>query len=394
MDMAHLTSLAQLGKLKESLLREADLGKGSDRQNVRTARQVTHPEVINILWETDAAEGTTLLLNLANLVDTAFCAQNLSLEERIEKMSTAVWVSRLWKAWVDKCSSETLSKVFLTRNVELCIEVNFHSLIALIRFLREKHPDVEFKTWLGGSQAKPCEELFRLLRLYYPGHTQVVNFGYLTLLRCLQNVVRDMKLRFENEKENLIEYSSTKSRKTRGDLPKAWESEETCRLISDEKIAAAVEKGRERAWELIGKVDSKIYTDFRDKVKWGGQRTGRRKSLTKQTLLDFKWESMVKVSHYASQELIDDDETETVNTEGGDKIADDAAQATADELLKQESDMLRAETDLLSSIPCEGNGQGKGKDGRLRVTQPVSGNEMLLLSACAYLQDEKLSSQR
>uniref|UniRef100_A0A0G4IDX8 Uncharacterized protein n=1 Tax=Chromera velia CCMP2878 TaxID=1169474 RepID=A0A0G4IDX8_9ALVE len=100
---------------------------------------------------------------------------------------------------------------------------------------------------------------------------------------------------------------------------------ETCCLIFDEKIAAAVEKGRERAWELIGKVDFKIYADFRDKVKWGGQRTGGRKSLTKQTLLDFKWESVVKVSHYASQELIDDDETEIVDTEGGDEIADDAA---------------------------------------------------------------------
>uniref|UniRef100_A0A0G4FIC1 Uncharacterized protein n=1 Tax=Chromera velia CCMP2878 TaxID=1169474 RepID=A0A0G4FIC1_9ALVE len=99
----------------------------------------------------------------------------------------------------------------------------------------------------------------------------------------------------------------------------------TMTSLTSQKIAAAVEKGRERAWELIGKVDSKIYADFRDKVKWGGQRTGGRKSLTKQTLLDFKWESVVKVSHYASQELIDDNETEIVDTEGGDKIADDTA---------------------------------------------------------------------
>uniref|UniRef100_A0A0G4FUQ1 Uncharacterized protein n=1 Tax=Chromera velia CCMP2878 TaxID=1169474 RepID=A0A0G4FUQ1_9ALVE len=144
-DAAYLRALAASRELKEAKLREAQLDPTSDRQNMQGGRQATHPEVLEKLWKNAESRPTALLLEIGHLMDAAFTDEALMLKQRIENLSYAVWLSRVWKLWISKCSEETLNKAFLTRNVELCIEIDFHSFIALIRFLREKVPHLEFK---------------------------------------------------------------------------------------------------------------------------------------------------------------------------------------------------------------------------------------------------------
>ena len=76
--------------------------------------------------------------------------------------------------------------IFITLNAYLCIELNAHSLITFLLFVKGKGINASFTPWHLGSQS--CEKAFRACRSISTFST-ILNFGMLGLLRqlhCMQ----------------------------------------------------------------------------------------------------------------------------------------------------------------------------------------------------------------
>mmetsp|Transcript_1165 Transcript_1165/g.2454 ORF Transcript_1165/g.2454 Transcript_1165/m.2454 type:complete len:161 (+) Transcript_1165:1199-1681(+) len=145
-----------------------------------------------------------------------------------------MWSVRHWGVYVKRYAKKPRKTHMLTRNTELCIEVCFHGFVALVRFLRENHPNIELHAQCLGSQEG--EHTFRFLRVLCPGSSFQINFLYLSLLRKIARINSSLDSKHRNETTGAINYErSFYSKKTRSDIP--WYNapyRETCREMSDE----------------------------------------------------------------------------------------------------------------------------------------------------------------
>ncbi|XP_055623451.1 uncharacterized protein LOC129766873 [Toxorhynchites rutilus septentrionalis] len=117
-------------------------------------------------------------------------------------MAFAVMALRIWKT----CCRKNRSCFMITANIYACIEMNFHELIKLINFFREKSMDEYFLPTLFGSQ--DCGEFFRHLRSLTTLCSTIVNFSMLDLLHRVHRVD------FMNYAENILQCYGVNSKKS------------------------------------------------------------------------------------------------------------------------------------------------------------------------------------
>lgn len=146
-----------------------------DRQNFASVRRMCDEKVINLLRnEVIGSEGTALFLEMVQNIIDSFIDTKLDPLERIRKIWYPLFIIRIWKEYVLKNKKYKLKDNFLTMNCYACIELNAHSLIQIMCYLKEADTESLFLPHLISSQQ--CESTFRLLRSLTSTYSTVTNF--------------------------------------------------------------------------------------------------------------------------------------------------------------------------------------------------------------------------
>lgn len=128
-----------------------------DRQNYSSLQKLMETRVIEALEQNVAhSETTVMYLKLCKQITSSYLDDNLEPLDRIYSIWHALYFLRCWRLWIKSRDNEyTLSENFISRNLYLCVELNSHALVCLIRKLRSDQQGDLFVPSNFASQ--PCE---------------------------------------------------------------------------------------------------------------------------------------------------------------------------------------------------------------------------------------------
>lgn len=182
----HLQKLIEIKSKTEHLLTLSDLYP-EDKQNYPSALKICDERVINLLRENlPEAKGTAMFLEVMRNIIDAFHDFELSPLQRIEKLWYAVFILRIWREYVTSTKNLVVENNFLTQNCYSCVEINCHSLVHLILYLREQNAPHLLLPHLLDSQ--PCESFFRQLRSMSTVNSTVVNCSMKEILHRVNRI--------------------------------------------------------------------------------------------------------------------------------------------------------------------------------------------------------------
>lgn len=169
-----------------------------DRMNVDSVIRICDEKVISLLSLVTGSEGTVLFLKILNKILRSFLDITLTVLERIRYIWFAVFILRIWREFIVCSKYYTLDKHFLTTNCYSCVEINAHSLVILVLYLRERKLDHFFHPEMFSSQQ--CESIFRQIRSLSSTYSTVTNCNVLELIQKiskieLQNQISHIKLK-------------------------------------------------------------------------------------------------------------------------------------------------------------------------------------------------------
>lgn len=173
-NMSHLQFL--LAHLqKDELPITASMLDPADRQNVDSARSICDEMVIMHIkhYLKRTGIGTAAFLQIMRDVMDAFTDKELSPLDRVGKIWYAVFLIRIWRQYIVIQEHLTLKHNFITQNCYVCIELNAHTLIHLMLYLKNNSLDDWFLPFLFDSQ--PCESFFRQVRALTSVYHRVAN---------------------------------------------------------------------------------------------------------------------------------------------------------------------------------------------------------------------------
>lgn len=187
--------------------------KTNDRQNFDSVLRICDEKVIDLLSNVDGSEGTILYLRVLSNILQSFLDSRLTPIERIRKIWFSTFILRIWKKFIiqttkrskGKKSNEkkekgdgSLQDQFISQNCYACVEINAHSLVFLMLYLKERKLDHLFNTEMLGSQQ--CESFFRQIRSLTSTYSTVSNGSLLEIIHRitkieLQNKISHIKLK-------------------------------------------------------------------------------------------------------------------------------------------------------------------------------------------------------
>lgn len=173
-----------------------------DRQNFESVLRICDAKVIDLLSHVEGSEGTVLYLRVMDSILRSFLDISLTPIERIRHIWFAVFILRIWKQFILKSKKKYSTDIhFISSNCYACVELNAHSIVFLMLYLRENNLDHLFRPDMLGSQ--PCESIFRQLRSLTSTYSTVTNFSVLEIIRRmskieLQNEISHIKLKHWN----------------------------------------------------------------------------------------------------------------------------------------------------------------------------------------------------
>lgn len=183
---SHLHYLIQNINKDKHQLTASDINP-KDRQNFGSLEKMMQLNVRNLLKQNvPDSDGTVLYLQLCDDIVSAFRDPHLSPIERVYKMWYSVFVLRGRRLFIQKSNNYTLQKHFITSNAYTCIELNAHSIVEVMVFLREINKPEWFITILMSSQ--PCEEFFRKIRSFTTTFSTQVNFSMLEIIERIKKI--------------------------------------------------------------------------------------------------------------------------------------------------------------------------------------------------------------
>lgn len=133
------------------------------------------------------SEATVKYLELCSQITSSYLDNNLEPLERVYRIWNALYFLRCWRIWIQsRDNKHTLSENFVSRNLYLCVEINSHALIYLIRSIRNSQQSYLFVPTKFSSQ--PCEFLFRQMRSMGTVNFTKINFTMNELLHMIGRV--------------------------------------------------------------------------------------------------------------------------------------------------------------------------------------------------------------
>lgn len=158
-----------------------------DRQNFRSLEKTMESRVLQALnAKVPDSQATIMYLKLCSYIESAMDDLEMIPIERIRRLWFVVFFLRIWRKWIINSSKNrnsttkyTLKDNWITANAYQCIEINCHSIIHVMRKMREAGEDDLFLPFLFNSQT--CEQSFRQLRSMTSMNWTKINFSILEL---------------------------------------------------------------------------------------------------------------------------------------------------------------------------------------------------------------------
>lgn len=222
--------IKEVSKDKHSLC--ANDTDSTDRMNFGAVEKLCDNRVQECLKNSvPQSDGTSRYLKLINNILKSYIDINMSPIDRIFAIWHSVFFLRLWRDWLVKTKNHSLDN-FITYNSYMCVEINAHSLIALIIFCKANNVSHLFLPFLFQSQT--CEKFFRAARSMTTTYCTIVNFSMLDLIYKIHRI--DFQANVVNE---LTDYEFARQRRN--------EPAKFFNLPSNEEIFQIIETAKAEA---------------------------------------------------------------------------------------------------------------------------------------------------
>lgn len=189
-EIEHLITLMQTVPKDQHQLTPTTLNP-TDRQNFSSVLRMCDPKVTILLKSRIAcSQATVMFLELMRDIVDSFIISDMQPLERIRKMWQAVFLLRIWREHILSDKRYTLKDNFLSSNCYSCIELNAHSLVLMLLYLKQINSTEWCYIHLTGSQQ--CERFFRQIRSFTTVYSTVANCSVKEILN------RIGKIHFQN----------------------------------------------------------------------------------------------------------------------------------------------------------------------------------------------------
>lgn len=217
----------------------------NDRQNFESVLKICDPRVTDLLEKhVRSSEGTVKILEIIRNIIAAFMDPKLKPLERVCRLWYSIFLIRIWRRYVLSEKSLTLKKNFLTNYCYICIELNAHSLVLIILYLRSINKPQLFMPLVYSSQ--PCESFYRHIRSFTSTYSTVANCTVKEILERinkiqLQNEISSDKSSIFKFPKRLTSCNSEISSPTEHLLPNQTEIFDVIERAKQSAIAFAIE---------------------------------------------------------------------------------------------------------------------------------------------------------
>lgn len=178
-----------------------------DKMNHRAAQKLCDEKVTTSMREAvPESEATATYLDMMRDVSSAFMEPSLLPLDRIKTMWEWIFFLRHWRTWIQSNPDYTLGHNFISQNSYICLELNAHALINLIRKLRDSEDPHLFLIWLVSSQA--CEKFFGSARTMTSVLCTVLVFSILELIHRIRRI--DFIAESKHNLQDVIDFKSQK----------------------------------------------------------------------------------------------------------------------------------------------------------------------------------------
>lgn len=159
----------------------------ADRQNFDSVLKICSDNVTNLLQQyVEGSDATVVFLKIMADQIYAFHDPNISPLDRVEKLWYSVFLVRIWRNFVLNQAGLTLGDNFLSSYSYYCIEINAHSIVFILLYLKKNNLTHLFFPHMFSSQ--PCEEFYRTVRSVSTVNSTMVNFSIKELLNRLSRI--------------------------------------------------------------------------------------------------------------------------------------------------------------------------------------------------------------
>lgn len=208
-----------------------------DKQNYKSIAALVGDDLEHCLLQVNSkisALGTIIYLRCMRAIRDANFDKTLSPLKRASLLWEVTFFFRIWKYWLAK-NGYSVRDNFVTGNAYLCVELNSHSLIAIIfNVIHGDMPKEALRIWMGGSQG--CEQVFRLLRSMTPTFSTIINFS----LKGISERIHKLNYLASIEACDDIIFPRVKRRL----LQKNEESDETLSIPTMNELESAISRAK------------------------------------------------------------------------------------------------------------------------------------------------------
>lgn len=236
--------------------------KPKDRQNFDSVLRLCDDKVIELLCHVEGSEGTALYLKILSNILRSFLDSRLTPKERLRYIWFSNFLLRIWKTFISQSKKKYTTDNFISQNCHYCVEINAHSLVYLMLYLREQNLDYLFHPEFFGSQQ--CESFFRQIRSLSSTYSTVTNCTLLGIIRRiskieLQNQISHIKLKHFKFPRIGLESSSYYLRVDRNGLSHGDRSK---RLPNKNEIINEIELAKIEAIEYADSLGMRLKAPF------------------------------------------------------------------------------------------------------------------------------------
>lgn len=183
----HLQYLLDNCRKDEHLLTQSTITP-TDKQNVESIKLLIHPRVTNLMTKKlPTSRATVAFLQIMRAINDSFLDRTLFPACRLRLIWGSLFFLRIWSSYIRSKKGCTLKNNFLTSNCLSCIELNAHTMVLLIMYLRNNNLTDFFKLHLMDSQS--CESFFRQIRSLTTTYSTVVTFSLKEMLDRINRII-------------------------------------------------------------------------------------------------------------------------------------------------------------------------------------------------------------
>lgn len=245
----HFTQVDHLKILLEKFSKDkhqltASTFDSNDKQNFDSMLRIIDERVLNLLKQhVPKSEATIKFLEIIRNVIEAYTDKDLSPLDRIGKIWDATFLIRIWRHFISSKTDATLKDNFLSRNSYSCIEINAHSMVLLLLYLKKNDMPEYFLPFLFHSQA--CEGFFRQIRSFTSTYSTVANCSVKEIIGRINRIQLQRDISFRSDFKYPRASSSVLKIGNEFELPTETQIIECIERSKKSAIASAVEIGLE-----------------------------------------------------------------------------------------------------------------------------------------------------